>query len=148
MDIKLFVDKDVTSCAQLRIKKTGSDMYFFECGIDMVYENMFIANYPPVYGDSFAELVRNILTWKVNVYRRGLADIDSLLICDDTEAAVPSPSCFDGEDEEELWSVYRDVIYERTHENKENLKKSPRAFSGLRWNEDDKRWEGVVLSIN
>ena len=147
MDIKIIVSKNVTSCAQLRVKRSKDSRHFFECGIDMVGEDMFISNYPPVYGDSFAELVTRILQWRRDVDKRNIDDIESVLVCDDSEACVCSPSFYDDDDEEymqEQWDAYLAEIEDKKKSNKEELTKSKRAFNGLAWNEQKEQWEGVI----
>ena len=145
MEIKLIVDENVTSCAQLRAKRTDEERHFFECGIDMLDNGMFISNYPPVYGDSFAELVTRIMQWRRDVDKRNVCDIESLLICDDSEAIVPTPSYGYGEeDDEEEWKAYFERVEEKKKANKEELSKNERAFRGLTLNDESKCWEGVI----
>ena len=144
MEIRLIVDENVTSCAQLRIKRRDESTHFFSNGIDMVDKNMFIANYPPVYGHSFAGLVVAILEWYRDVDNRRVDNIESLLICDDSEACVCSPSCFDEEDEQAQWDAYNEEVQEKKKANKEELAKSDRAFGSLTWQEDKKVWEGTI----
>ena len=121
MKIKLLVAADVTSCAQLRIKHNGEDMHYFWNGIDMVSENLFISNYPPVYGHSFAGLVIAILKWYRDVDNRYIDNVESLLVCDDSEACVCSPSFFDEEDDLSQWEAYHEEVEERKKENKNEI---------------------------
>lgn len=134
--IKLIVNKDVSSCSALRAKYDGSDLFCFECGIDYLVENgIFIANSPQMYSYSLLNLVEYVVCFHPEDFR----NVETLLICDDTEAAVPC-NCEDEDD----WEDYHRRVDEKKKENVENFKKSEYALCGFDWNEEAEQWEAFI----
>lgn len=122
--IKLFVDKDMTSCACLRVKNEGSDYSVFECGIDLV-GHLWVANYPHIYGYNLKDLVENICEWYQMASSRKFGKVESFIICDDTQALCT------GVDMED----YYDVLDEK-------IKQTRKAFDDVK----DKALRGMVCN--
>lgn len=129
--IKLFVDKNITSCACLRVKREGSDFAVFECGIDLV-GYLWIANYPHVYGRSLKDVVENICEWYEMASPRYLDRVESFIICDDTQALCSGVDMDD----------YYDVLDEKIKQTRKAFDDvQSKALRGMTCNPELEGWE-------
>lgn len=136
--IKLRVNNDVTSCAQLRVReKSDPNWTDFVCGID-VQSNIMLTTYHHLWGHSFPDLVTTIIETcrRINSSDfRNLDNIIELVICDDSQVLQLGIDYDDSE--------YFEKCDKITQECKAKLAKNSKAFYGLTQNGDGD-WEGTV----
>ena len=135
--IKLFVDKNVTSCSCLRRKKEGSKDHYptFECGINLV-EHLWVASYPHVYGRSLKDLVENICRWYRVASPEELCSIESFIIHDDTEML-----CTDAAYSENYYEVL-DNTRKDTRKAFEDVQED--ALRGLKYDPEEDAYVGII----
>lgn len=136
--IKLFVDKNVTSCSCLRRKKEGSKDYYstFECGIDLV-EHLWVASYPHVYGHSLKDLVENICRWYMASKPKWLDNTVSLHISNDVGALM----CGYDEMDDDYWRDYEEISA-KVRKAFEDVQED--ALRGLEYDPEEDAYVGII----
>lgn len=139
--IKVTVDAQMTSCAQMRVKHSDCDYNVFQCGVDLQTKTLWTANYPHVYATSLLRLAEEVATWHIE-HDNSFNRVEEIHFCDDSQAMVVSPYDWDDEEEYGAYCKAIDAAYDKCRE--EFLKGEKTHLRDLVFNEQTNEYEGYI----